>query len=273
MDAVALTVESLIEILLDSRKRAALLSAMQAETGFDLPITNKYHELALRCNATSQQLEKAVNVLLQCQPQNDVLIDPLVYHPNISEKVLFNLLQQKRCISSLGHRSGPRRLLEKLAAEHAYSEAITTLAFEYYGLPDADINQFAEFITKHINDPMLRWNIENTTRLPEKKQTLALKLLLKYNQSKQQIKPFWRFIEIFSEFLKKAKKRDWLPQIAAIGLGLATGNHVFEWIFRQTTSSSKLITEWAETPIIELFERVSTAAVFFLIVLLAKRIL
>jgi hypothetical protein len=272
MDAATLTEETLIEILLDPRKRGTLLEAMESESGFELPITNKYYKVALRCKSTPEQLEKAVNELLQHQTQNDQPINPLVYHPNISEKVLFDLYDQGRCISALGHRKGPRLLLEKLAEEHAYSEAIVTLVFEYYGTPDADINEFVEFIKKYRDDPMLQWNIENTSKLPENKQVLALSVISETQKTLRSARTLGQFFGHVSELLRQVNKRDWQPQVAAAILGLAIGNRVFEWVFTQTALSPRLLKEWAQTPLYDMSARVVTAAVFFIIALVAKRL-
>jgi hypothetical protein len=82
----------------------------------------------------------------------------------------------ERCIDALGHRAGPQTLLEKMATKYRYSEAITTLALDYYGTSAADNQKFADFITEYKDDYMLRWNLRSS-RLTEEKLAIALSII------------------------------------------------------------------------------------------------
>lgn len=171
-----LTEESLIEILLNSDKRAALIEVIEAESGSHLLLTNRYEELARRCQATSEQLRQAIHGLLAAQAKN-VLIEPLLFHPHMPDSLLFELSDQERYSIALAHRKSPQALLEKVAAQYRQSEAITTLALDYYGADTADNQEFAEFVARYKEDYMLQWNLKRSRKLSEEKRTIALSLL------------------------------------------------------------------------------------------------
>jgi hypothetical protein len=50
------------------------------------------------------------------------------------ERLLRQLAKEGKFTAQLGHRSGPQSLLEFLALEYQYDEAMTTLALSYYAV-------------------------------------------------------------------------------------------------------------------------------------------
>jgi len=82
-------------------------------------------------------------------------------HPEAPEDLLVELCDRGVCLDELGHRQGPRKLLEKMADEHRYPEAILSLAiclFEDSGEP---AERFAEFLNRHIKN---EWLLETLAR-------------------------------------------------------------------------------------------------------------
>jgi hypothetical protein len=181
MEQLQLTEKPLIEILLDANLRQALADAILAEHGSHLSINNHYYDLALHCEATAEQLREVIHHLqeLDDSPSNR-LLDPLIFHPNMPDDLLLELSEQERFIMPLGHRRGPQWLLEKLAKEHRYSEAITTLALYYYGMDSYSSDEFKAFITQYLDNHMLRSNLKHDRRLNEEKRRIALALIEPY---------------------------------------------------------------------------------------------
>ena len=66
-----------------------------------------------------------------------------------SEEVLIELSQFEEFRSQLGHRSGPRRLLEVLADKYDYDEAILTLGRTLFMSPGESLAVFEQFLTRH----------------------------------------------------------------------------------------------------------------------------
>ena len=167
---VVLSHDNLIAVLRDRLQRNLLLKAMAREQGTDLPLSNRYMDLARTCTATHEQLHELVKEMLRFRGRYRRLLCALVFHPNMAEKTLLLLLAKRCCITELGHRPGPRILLERVVARYRYSEAITTLALYHYGTSDYPTEAFAAFLEEHMGDSMLRSNITRATALPLDKQ-------------------------------------------------------------------------------------------------------
>lgn len=83
-------------------------------------------------------------------------------HPSTPEDVLLELCDLGLCLNELGHRSGPRALLQRLASRHRYPEAVLTLATELYTSPTESAADFEVFANEHADN---RWMLETLARL------------------------------------------------------------------------------------------------------------
>lgn len=72
-------------------------------------------------------------------------------HPETPEDVLLELCDRGECLDELGHRNGPRALLEKMADEHRYPEAILSLAIRLFEDSNEPSKRFVEFLNRHAN--------------------------------------------------------------------------------------------------------------------------
>lgn len=175
MEPSELDEDSLFEILLDPRRRAELRSAMRREQGSHLPLTNHYFDLA--CTAEdAAKLGAAVFALLEEPDDADgELLEPLLSNPATPHDALWAAYRQGRGITALGHRRGPRALLEALAEEHGYSEAITSLALFHYATEDDAF--FRAFVERHRGDFMLRYNLRRSPLVPGPRRALVADLI------------------------------------------------------------------------------------------------
>ncbi len=170
-----LTENSFINLLLNPDQRQTLLEDIRGERGPRAPLSEHVLRLAPGCKATSDQLRQVIEALRR----EDSLeaLQWILYHPSVPEDLLLELAAQGQCIVALGHRAGPRELLERLAAEHRYSEAITTLALNYYGAEAVPAAEFAKFVQSYRGDFMLRDNLRRTDKLSAEKIRLALDIV------------------------------------------------------------------------------------------------
>jgi hypothetical protein len=83
-------------------------------------------------------------------------------HDFAPEDLLLELCDLGLCFMELGHRSGPRKLLERMADEHHYPEAIITLASKLYLDPDESTDSFAMHLGQHAESG---WMFESLVRL------------------------------------------------------------------------------------------------------------
>jgi hypothetical protein len=83
-------------------------------------------------------------------------------HESAPEDFLLELCDLGLYLHELGHRKGPRKLLERLADQHHYPEAILTLAKNFYSDPNESTVSFASFLARHAD---CRWMFESLARL------------------------------------------------------------------------------------------------------------
>jgi hypothetical protein len=121
-----LTKESLIPILLDAARRQQLVTTMAQEQGTHLPLKNHYAGVAAHCQATPEELRAVTAILRTRHYRKTRLLDALLFHAHMPDDVLLDLAHQRRWVTPLAHRAGPRALLEYIAQTYRYSEAITT---------------------------------------------------------------------------------------------------------------------------------------------------
>lgn len=168
---ITLTEDSLIPILKDERQRALLLGLLREEP---LTIGNQIRALSSGCVASPNDLSELFEDMLLV-PENQSILAELVFHPEMPEQLLLHLAGRNLFISELGHRRGPRKLLEYLAEEYKYDEAITTLALRYYA--KGPFNEFLHFTTKHKGCWMMGLNLAiSLPKLSSDKSTVVKEL-------------------------------------------------------------------------------------------------
>jgi hypothetical protein len=166
-----LTEESLIAILLDQEQRQQLTTALAQEQGTNLSLTHRYEEIAPRCQATPEMLRRVAAILRTRIYRGTHLLDALLFHPQMPDDLLLDLAHQRRWVTLLAHRSGPRTLLEYIAERYQYSEAITTLAVNYYPLESDET--FVAFIAKYRTDALLYGNLKRSRKLSAEKRAIV----------------------------------------------------------------------------------------------------
>jgi hypothetical protein len=127
-------------------------------TVFDVTVVNEQQPVAAGLeamirNAAHQQLDNNVD---------DDDLPWLVSQESAPEDLLLELCDRGLYIDDLGHRKGPRRLLEKLADEHNYPEAILTLAKKLYTDSAESDDSFVSYVRRHADSG---WMLESLSYL------------------------------------------------------------------------------------------------------------
>ena len=205
---ILLTEESLISILKDRTMRASLVSLMRDERSpAPLVLHNQLAEVSPRCVALSADLVEVFESILADEPQHHQLLEWLVFHPEMPEQLLLQLASDGKFITQLGHRGGPQTLLEFLAREYKYDEAITTLALSYYAVAPA--SEFRNFVTNHRDCWMMRFNLAISLQKLDAQKSVIVKELFESE-----------FSNIFARYeLIQALRADCSPQLVEQCLG------------------------------------------------------
>jgi hypothetical protein len=158
--------------LTDAAFRARLVQTMKNE-GKPHAVAARYWFLAARCETTPEQLRKILEAIIDgTEEERARLLDSLAAHPNVPEDVLHRLLDEKLCIDRLGHRWGPRSVLERVARQYRYDEAITSLAIFHIG-PHGTDEEFANFLSTYKDKGAMRRAVVNASDVPEHRRQFA----------------------------------------------------------------------------------------------------
>jgi hypothetical protein len=123
----------------------------------DKPITVK---IASPNDAASAMLRDAAHQSRQAGHWEE--LSWICTHESAPVDLLLELCDLGLCLDELGHRRGPRELLERMAEEHHYPEAIITLATKLYTDPNESTDSFAKFLARFADDA---WLLESLARL------------------------------------------------------------------------------------------------------------
>ncbi len=95
----------------------------------------------------------------------------LLTHPQAPEEALLRLCEQGLYLDDLGHRQGPRSLLEMLAARYHYPEAVLTLGKQIYVSAVESAATLHDFLRQQLDQSWLFESLaRETASSPEKEQ-------------------------------------------------------------------------------------------------------
>jgi hypothetical protein len=184
MESSDLTEDSFFDILLDPRRRLELRTAVGRGQPARQRLISQYADVAYTA-PDSGKLGAAVLALLEDPAEGedgyDDLLDPLLSNPGTPHEALWAAYRQGRGIDALGHRRGPRALLEALAEEHGYSEAITSLALYHYAAEDDAF--FRAFVERHQENVMLSGHLRHSPLVSEQRRALVADLIAEDRRS------------------------------------------------------------------------------------------
>jgi hypothetical protein len=140
--------------LCDEEARRRLLGILEADR--TLVARGLADEQLRRCPASPEDL-RALFASLPEDWDHDWEFDALVARPEMPEDLLLDLLRQKRFMTMLAHRPGPRELLEGvLAEERNCSEAALTLLYAYYSREDVPAADFERLLRESWHMDIVR---------------------------------------------------------------------------------------------------------------------
>jgi hypothetical protein len=121
-------------------------------------------------------VERAVQLHTRGSQEEQAYLPWLLEHPEAPESVLLDFCDRGLFLDDLGHRPGPRRLLERLAAKHRYPEAILTLGKQLYTDPAEPVSALRAFLTEHRDSPWLFTSLAHQEARPPEKEAVLLDL-------------------------------------------------------------------------------------------------
>jgi hypothetical protein len=129
------------------------MSNTSPEAQPSLPIIVR--DLAQGQGLAAALIQEAFETQLRTFGPEETALRWLVAHPEAPEGLLLELCDRGLYLDDLGHRPGPRLLLEKMAAQHRYPEAILTLGKQLYTDPQESATALRQFLTEHRDSDWL----------------------------------------------------------------------------------------------------------------------
>lgn len=112
-------------------------------------------------NLTGALIRNAVRQELLAKREENVRL--FCVRDDTPEDVLVDIYEQGIFLKELAHRKGPRRLLERIARETRYPEAVLTLAIELYTSNAETVVDFQTFLREHSGS---YWLLESLAHQP-----------------------------------------------------------------------------------------------------------
>ena len=162
MNVDELEPNTLLDRLLDPSFRTKLLATIAAEQGSRLPVTNAYERAAAHASGSPDQFRTIIETLF-VEDADDELLRGLAGNSAVPEDLLLRLCEEGRCISELGHRPGPRVLLDRLIELHDYAEAILTVGLQLYRDETVSAEELESFLASHADHEWLLDTLANAT--------------------------------------------------------------------------------------------------------------
>jgi hypothetical protein len=116
-------------------------------------------------------IQEAINRHTNRPDSEQVYLPWLLTHPQAPEEALLRLCEQGLYLDDLGHRQGPRSLLEMLAFRYHYPEAVLTLGKQIYANPAESASVLHDFLRRQLDQSWLFESLAGATASsPEKEQ-------------------------------------------------------------------------------------------------------
>lgn len=111
------------------------------------PLWNAVHRAGAEAVASAAQLRGIVDAVA-AEGREDVA-GGFVHNPGMPEGYLLELCDRGVLTAELGHRTGPRSLLERMCEVHRYPEAVLTLGLALYRDPAVPPGEFTGFVQRY----------------------------------------------------------------------------------------------------------------------------
>lgn len=160
-----ITTQNLVSLLLEEASRKRILKKYQSESGTKLVFSNHLSEVAARVELSLEEAKGIKKILLSAEDTGRQILEGFIAQPNFPVSILFELLDEKECLSALAHKAGPIDLLLKIArTTEGYEEALLTIGKHYYSNNEISFEEFQAFLEEFGHSEWLLTALAHTVR-------------------------------------------------------------------------------------------------------------
>ena len=185
-----ITHDNIVNLILDPESRYDLFKAISLENNNSLNIRNAIADAIYNLKAIDEsQMVQIQNILLPEGIRGEKILSDFVSNKYFPKRLLYELLDENKCISALCHKREPIYLLLKLIKKYDNcSEAIITIGKHYYLSPEVSSSKFADYVEKYKEKDGLLSSLIHILELENPKTEIFTSILKTGNQKYELIK-------------------------------------------------------------------------------------
>jgi hypothetical protein len=173
-----ITTENLLSLLLEEASRKRIFKKYQAESGTHLIFVNHLYEVASRIELSLEEAQALKKILLDAGDTGRRIFKNFIAQANFPAPILFELYEEKECMTALAHKRGPIDLLLKIArTTEGHEEALLTIGKDYYQDDAISAEDFQAFLEEFGRSEWLLSALVHTVRDNNKKARVFKKFI------------------------------------------------------------------------------------------------
>jgi hypothetical protein len=196
-----ITTQNLLSLLLEEASRKRIFKKYQAENDKQLYFSNLLTEVAEKIELSLEEAQALKKILLDNGEVGREILEKFIAQANFPVAILFELYEEKECLTALAHKAGPIDLLLKIArTTEGQEEALLTIGKEYYKDNEISAEEFQAFLEEFGRSEWLLTALVHTIRGNNKKARL-FKQFIDHNVDNYELQDLYQELQMEQELL------------------------------------------------------------------------
>jgi hypothetical protein len=168
-----ITTQNFLPSLLEEASRKRIFKKYQTENSKRLFFVNHLSEVATKIELSLEEAQALKKVLLDSGETGREILENFIAQANFPVSILFELYEEKECLTALAHKAGPIDLLLKIArTTEGQEEALLTIGKHYYNSNEVSSEEFQAFLEEFGQSEWLLTALVHTVRDNNKKASI-----------------------------------------------------------------------------------------------------
>jgi hypothetical protein len=160
-----ITTQNLLALLLEEASRNRIFKKHQAENGKQLAFSNQVSEIAAKIPLSLEEAQALKKVLLDSGETGREILGDFIAQSDFPTPILFELYEEKECLTALAQKTGPIDLLLNIArTTKGHEEALLTIGKSYYQDKEVSTEEFQAFLEEFGHSEWLLTALVHTIR-------------------------------------------------------------------------------------------------------------
>lgn len=206
MQETKITTQNLLPLLLEEASRKRIFKKYQTESNKRLFFMNHLADTAMKIELSLEEAQALKKVLLNAGDTGRDILGNFIAQTNFPVSILFDLYEEKECLTALAHKAGPIDLLLKIArTTKGHEEALLTVGKHYYHNNDISSNEFQAFLEEFGQSEWLLTALIHTIRSDNKK-ALIFKTFVENSPNNYELIELYEELQMEQELLSTTDK-------------------------------------------------------------------